>query len=291
MLAAPGDAAHGDVLSTIERIRPRMALLVRNCASNTTVAGRERKGRCFAAHQAAHQPPALAKLPSRNAEAMASGTSASARTTSALFSATLAFISCSRAMATGATLFGLGPGHAGVGLGLVGLQPGADVLADVDIGDVDRHDLKRRLRVETAFEHGLGNHVRVFHHDQMAFREPIEVMMPSPTRAMIVSSVAPPINCLQVGAHGHAGADLQLDAVFGDRAQRRLLRLLRVGAVDHFGVDARPHRFQHVATGQVDGRRAVEVEIDVGPVRRDDRLNHVPARCRRPGNGPRAGAW
>ena len=44
--------------------------------------------------------------------------------------------------------FGRGPGDADVGLGLVGLQAGADVLADVDVGNVDRDDLKRRLRVE-----------------------------------------------------------------------------------------------------------------------------------------------
>ncbi len=47
----------------------------------------------------------------------------------------------------GAALFGLGAGDAGVGFGLVGLQASADVLADVDVGDVDRDDLKRRVGV------------------------------------------------------------------------------------------------------------------------------------------------
>src|SRR5262249_31517557 len=40
----------------------------------------------------------------------------------------------------GAALLGLGPRDAGVGLGLEGLQVGADVVAHVDIGDVDRED-------------------------------------------------------------------------------------------------------------------------------------------------------
>ena len=63
---------------------------------------------------------------------MAMGTSASASTTLARFLATWAFI------------------HAGIGLGLVGLQPGADVLPHVNIGDVDRHDREGRLRVQAA---------------------------------------------------------------------------------------------------------------------------------------------
>ena len=51
--------------------------------------------------------------------------------------------------------------------------------------------------------------------------------------------------------------------------------ILRIGAIDHFGIHARLHGVQHVAAGQVDGRRAIEVEIDVGPVRGDDRPDHA----------------
>ena len=64
----------------------------------------------------------------------------------------------------GPLLFGHGAGHAGVGLGRVGLQAGADVLADLDLGDVDRDDLERRLRVEAAVEQRPRNLVGVRQH-------------------------------------------------------------------------------------------------------------------------------
>ena len=54
----------------------------------------------------------------------------------------------------------------------------------------------------------------------------IALTMPSPTRAMIVSSVAPPISWFEVGPHRHAGLDLELDAVLGDGVER-LARLRR----------------------------------------------------------------
>ena len=60
--------------------------------------------------------------------------------------------------------------------------------------------------------------------------EPIALTMPSPTRAMIVSSVAPPISWSQVGPHGDAGLHLQLDAVLGDGVERRPLAVLRPGS-------------------------------------------------------------
>ena len=100
-------------------------------------------------------------------------------------------------------------------------KPGADVLAHVDVGDVDRDDLEGRLRVEPAGQHGLGNAVGILQHFAVCdSAEPMALTMPSPTRAMIVSSVAPPINCSQVGPHGDAGLDLQLDAVLGHGVER-----------------------------------------------------------------------
>ena len=48
--------------------------------------------------------------------------------------------------------FGERLGFARIGLGLVGLQSGADILADVDVGDVDRDDLESRVRVEPPLE-------------------------------------------------------------------------------------------------------------------------------------------
>ena len=99
---------------------------------------------------------------------MANGTSASANTTPARFRATWAFISCSRAVASAPTLFGFGPGHAGVGLGLVGLEPGANVLSHLDPRNVDRHDPEGGLGIEARAQHRLGNPVGMFHHFEVA---------------------------------------------------------------------------------------------------------------------------
>ena len=98
----------------------------------------------------------------------------------------------------GPPLLGLGPGHARVGFGLVGLQAGADVLADVDVGDVDRDDLERRLGVEAAVEQVREMRFGFSITSTWSSAEPIDVMMPSPTRAMIVSSVAPPMSCARL---------------------------------------------------------------------------------------------
>ena len=70
-------------------------------------------------------------------------------------------------------------------------------------------------------------------------------------------------------------ADLQFHAVFGDGAERGLSAALGVGAVDHLGVDAGPHRVDHIAPGQIDGGRAVKVQIDAGAVSGDDGVNHT----------------
>ena len=46
-------------------------------------------------------------------------------------------------------------------------------------------------------------------------------------------------------------------------------------AIDHLGIDAGLHRFQHVTAGQVDGRGQLETEIDrLGLVGGDDGPNH-----------------
>ena len=69
----------------------------------------------------------------------------------------------------GPSAFGASTGDAGVGLGPVGLKSCSDVLAHIDIGNVDRDDLESGLVIEPAGEHGFGNHVGVFKHGLMAF--------------------------------------------------------------------------------------------------------------------------
>ena len=45
---------------------------------------------------------------------------------------------------------------------LVGLQPGADIVSHVDVGNVDRHDLERGARVEALRKDGLRDAVGIF---------------------------------------------------------------------------------------------------------------------------------
>ena len=68
---------------------------------------------------------------------------------------------------------------------------------------------------------------------------------------------------------------LQFHAVLGDGTQGGLAALGGIGAVDHFRIDAGLDGVQHVASGQVDGRRLVEIKGDSGSVGGDDRANHV----------------
>jgi lipoyl synthase len=133
-----------------------------------------------------------AEVALRNASAIALGTSASASTTSARFSACLAMFSCSWATARRAALLGLGLGDGACRPRPGRPELGADVLADVDVGDVDREDLERRVGVEPLSSTALEMWSGFSSTSLWSSAEPIAVTMPSPTRAMIVSSVAPP---------------------------------------------------------------------------------------------------
>ena len=104
--------------------------------------------------------------------------------------------------------------------------------------------------------------------------DPIEVMMPSPTRAMIVSSVAPPISCWRLVRTVTRARILQFDAVPGDGREGRFAAGAVSGQSITFGIDARLHRVEHVAAGQVDGAGPVEVEVEVGPLGGDQRPDH-----------------
>ena len=57
----------------------------------------------------------------------------------------------------GAAFFGFGLGDLEVGLCLVGLQLGADIFPNLDIGYVDRQNLKGRARVKSFGQYGLGD--------------------------------------------------------------------------------------------------------------------------------------
>ena len=140
-------------------------------------------------------------------------------------------------------------------------KPGADVLAHVDVGDVDRDDLEGGLRVEPAGQHGLGDAVGLASTSRCDSAEPMALTMPSPTRAMIVSSVAPPINCFRFARTVTRALTFSwmpfLATPSSDSPAQAAGR-----AVDHLGIDAGLHGLQHVAAGQVDGRGQLEVQLD-----------------------------
>ena len=108
---------------------------------------------------------------------------------------------------------------------------------------------------------------------------------------MIVSSVAPPISCSRLVRTVTRALTFSSTPFLAMALSVARLRALGVGAIDHLGVDAGLHGVQHVAAGQVDGRRLVEIEVDVGAVGGDDRAVITWARRRRPGSGPPAGGW
>ena len=91
---------------------------------------------------------------------------------------------------------------------------------------------------------------------------------------MIVSSPGAAHEAVQVGAHGHAGAGLDLNAVNG-HAIHGSTALARIGAVNHLGLHAGLHGFQHVAAGQVNGAGAVKGQGDIGLVRCNQRGHHA----------------
>ena len=104
--------------------------------------------------------------------------------------------------------------------------------------------------------------------------------MPSPTRAMIVSSVAPPINCRRFARTVTRALTFNWMPFLATPSSDSLPHAA-AGAVDHLGIDAGLHGLEHVAAGQVDGRGQLEVEVDdlglVGGDQRADHQRHVAA--------------
>src|SRR5207248_3675871 len=70
---------------------------------------------------------------------------------------------------------------------------------------------------------------------------------------------------LDVGPHRHAGLDLELDAILGDGIDGHPAQG-GVGHVDDLGVHAGLDCVEDVAAGQVDRRRGLPGQVDVGLV-------------------------
>ena len=201
----------------------------------------------------------------RNASAMAMGISASASTTLARFSWTAACISCSLATAKAPALFGFGSGDPHVGFGLKGLQVGADVVADVDIGDIDRQDFIGRAGVEAFLEHSLRDRVGLFEDLEVGLgrADGVDDPFADPGDDGLVGGTAD--QSVEVGADGHLGFHLELNAVLGDPVDRLAARR-RVRAGDDLGIDAGLDGLEHIAARQVDRRGSLVRKRDIGAV-------------------------
>src|SRR5205807_2152222 len=130
-------------------------------------------------------------------------------------------------------------------------QLGPDVLADRDLGDVDRKNLERRVGVQTLVQHGLGDRIGVGQHVLVIFgrADGVDDALTDAGDDGFFRRTAD--QALDVGAHGDAGLDAKLDAVLGHAVDRLLLHR-RVGHVDHLGVHAGLHGVEDVAAGEVD---------------------------------------
>ena len=116
----------------------------------------------------------------------------------------------------GAALLGFGLGDAQVGGGLVGLQLGPDVLADFDVGHVDRHDLERRLRIERIVQHGLRDRARIGEHFLVIVRGADrldDALADAGDDGFLGGAADEPF---ELGPHGDAGLGPQLNAVAAD---------------------------------------------------------------------------
>ena len=163
-------------------------------------------------------------------------------------------------------LLGLGLGDALVGFRLVGLQLGADVLADVHVGDVDREDLEGGAGVEPLGEDGLGDEIGIFQHLFVGFGRADgadDPLADAGEDRLLARAAHQPVD---VGAHRHPREGQELDAVLGHRRH--------LGGRDHLGIDAHLHRLEDIAAGQVDRRRLLVGERDSRLVGGDEGVDH-----------------
>ena len=66
---------------------------------------------------------------------------------------------------------------------------------------------------------------------------------------------------LEIGAYGNSRLHFQLNPVFSNRIERLPSRIA-CGAVDHLRIDTGLDRLQNIATGEVNRRGLLEIEIN-----------------------------
>src|SRR5574344_3004909 len=121
--------------------------------------------------------------------------------------------------------------------------------------------------VKSGGEHFFGNHVRVFEHGLVGLGAADgghDAFADAGDDRFFPCAADELLNAC---AHRDAGDRVKLNTVEGDCAYARRF--------NDFRVHGHLHRFEHVAPGEVDRRRLLEVELDVRLVRGDERLDHA----------------
>ena len=172
-----------------------------------------------------------------------------------------------------ALALGLRLGDLLLGLGLVDLEPRPDVVADVDVRDVDREDLERGPRIEAALEHHLRDLVRVLEHPHVVLGRPDggHDALADPGHDRLFGRAAD--QPFEVRPHRDPGLHLELDPVPRDRVDGAARHRAR-RHVDHLRVDGGVDGLLGVPPGEVDRAAPVVGQLDVRLVGGDDRLHH-----------------
>jgi hypothetical protein len=108
--------------------------------------------------------------------------------------------------------------------------------------------------------------------------EPMVLTMPSPTRAMMVSSPAPPTSRSMLVRTVTRDMAMSWMPSLATAATRGVSMTL--GMTDIFTASSTSRPARSMAAARLKG-------IDVGLVRRDQGVDHPARRCRRPGSAPR----
>src|SRR5439155_14259370 len=151
--------------------------------------------------------------------------------------------------------------------GLFGLEFGAHVFAHVHVGDVDRENFEGGIAVEGLAEHGLGDAVGILQHVLVGLggADGRHDAFTDARDDGFLGGAAD--KAVEVGAHGHAGLDLDGDAILGDGVDGVFARG-GVWAIDDLGIDRGFYGFEDGFSGafgsEVNGAGAVVIEAYAG---------------------------
>jgi hypothetical protein len=143
-----------------------------------------------------------------------------------------------------ATNFCLSLRHILIRIRLGLLKHRADIVADVDVCDVDRKNIVSSARIETTLKHGLGNAVRVFEHYLVRSRGSNgchNTFAHARDDCLLLSATH---ETIQVGTHGNPGFNFYLNAIFGHGINGGATARW-IWAIDNLRAYRSKHSFEH----------------------------------------------